>query len=652
MKAFQRGFGMIFLLALVITPFSLLAQEDEGDAINVSGSGIVSPLFEALASASEAEAALNVNVTGTSGGISAFCQGDADVTLATRPMSVEEELVCERNQVEYSEYLIGLNVLAIIAHPELNFVQCLDRSALNRIMAPSSTGQVTDWLQLNIVTSTPIESTPLNIFAPPETARIFPILDRLIDGIGLRSDAVIEADSEAIIASVNSTPGAIGAVSLTDALEGEARILELSDDLGCFAPSSDNVEGRVYNAADRLFAYVNAASLDKPGLRDVLNFISTSESNPVVEAAGFSPLTEASLLVNQSLASGEEAGRRFSLEVVEFQIPASLFGQITVGGAAGLVGYLDSITNQFTGTNPGVQITVQMGGEPAGIRRLCNGELDIVATHGPLSEEQATNCEANNIATTSLELGREAVVVLANAADTHLTCLTREQLLSVWSIAGETPVTAWNQVSEDFPETNLVLVAPQAGLNYTDLLLRSAEGPVLPLRTDVAETNANPLYRAAAVANVEGALTYMTWQQYQSVLENNQANIALVEVDGGDGCILPSEASITDGTYPLTRNNMLVISQPALARVEVQSLLWYMLSDENYFVLEPYNLIGITFGDLPLIRERLQAQFAQAQVSQLEVGPGEGEAEVTPEADDESSPDSEVTPEATSEPGS
>lgn len=649
MKVFQRGFGIIFLLALVITPFSLLAQEDEGDAINVSGSGIVSPLFEALASASEADVTLNVNVTGTSGGISAFCQNGADVALATRPMSIEEELVCEQNQIDYSEYLIGLNVLAIIAHPELNFVQCLDRSALNRIMAPSSTGQVTDWLQLNIVTSTPIESTPLTIFAPQETTPIFPILDRLIDGVGLRSDAVVEADADAIIASVNNTPGAIGAVSLTDALAGNARILELSDELGCFAPSSENVEGRLYNAADRLFAYVNATSLDKPGLREVLSFIGTLESAAVVEAASFSPLTEASLQVIQSLVSGEEAGRRFSLEVVEFQIPASLFGQITIGGASELADYLNSITSQFTGGNPGVQITVQAAGEPAGIRRLCNGELDIVATHGPLGEEQAANCEANNITTTSVELGREAVVVLANATDTYNTCLTTEQLLSVWSVIGEAPTTSWNQVSEAFPETNLVLLAPASGINYTDLLLRSQDGPVLPLRTDVAETNNDPLYRAAAVANVEGALTYMSWQQYQSVMENNQANIALVAVDSGAGCVTPSEDSIGDGMYPLTRNNMLVISQAALARVEVQSLLWYMLSDENYFLLDPYNLIGISFGDLPAIRERLQAQFALAQVSQLEVGPGEGEAEATPEAEDQSGVEGEATPEATSE---
>jgi len=56
------------------------------------------------------------------------------------------------------------------------------------------------------------------------------------------------------------------------------------------------------------------------------------------------------------------------------------------------------------------------------------------------------------------------------------------------------------------------------------LLFIAGDDPNITERLDT-ETNADPLYRAAATANVEGALTYMGWKDYVRALVNNQANI-------------------------------------------------------------------------------------------------------------------------------
>jgi phosphate transport system substrate-binding protein len=196
----------------------------------------------------------------------------------------------------------------------------------------------------------------------------------------------------------------------------------------------------------------------------------------------------------------------------------------------------------------------------------------------------------------------------------------------------------WSEVSADFPETAMTLFAPPRGDAGADILLTRPDGIVLPIRSEI-QFDDDPLYRAAATANVEGAITYMDWFAYQDVLANEQANIQLVAVDDGDGCVTPSLETFTDGTYPLARPLSLAINQASLAEPGAQSLLWYMFTDENYPLFEENNIVGVRFGQLAEIRETLRLGISEAEAAQ---------AEATAEATAE--PGGEVTEEATAEP--
>ncbi|NJL56459.1 hypothetical protein HC928_15740 [bacterium] len=257
-----------------------------------------------------------------------------------------------------------------------------------------------------------------------------------------------------------------------------------------------------------------------------------------------------------------------------------------------------------------------------------------------LPPEVAQNCEANAIATVSLDLGAQGVVLLANADSPYLSCLTSDQVMTVWGAAAslETPVSTWDMVSPDFPADPVYTFAPSAGSGPIDIVLTPAEGPVGILRDDVTETNSDPRYRAAAVANAPGSITMLSWQDYQTVLESEQTGYQVVAVDGGDGCVTPTEEHILDATYPLNRQAQLIISQSELVRPEVQSLLWFMFSDANFSTYQLSGFFGINQPDLLRLRADLQALFAEAQAAALEVAP-----EATPEATPE------ITPEATAE---
>jgi phosphate transport system substrate-binding protein len=321
---------------------------------------------------------------------------------------------------------------------------------------------------------------------------------------------------------------------------------------------------------------------------------------------------------------------------VAFQIPPNIFGPVNVAGSAGLYTYLQNVAQQFSTLYSNVTVNLDLTGEPAGLRRLCNNEIDIVVTSYAPSADALSNCEANNISTTTVEVGRQAAVILANANDDYLECLTVNQVIDIWGNTAKGTATNWNEISGDFPEAEILLVSPTTDDSYTDLLLTPENGPVVPARLDAAESNSDPLYRAAAVGNVNGSMTYMSWRDYQTVQGNAPGNIQLVSINAGTGCITPSEDSILSGEYPYTEAYSLVINQSTLTAPEKQSFLWYLFSDENYAQFERGMLIGPRYGKLPDIRDELQNLFDEA--STLPPPMPETTPEVTPEATPEATP--------------
>lgn len=630
MKLFQRGAIFALLLIFIIATTATFAQDD--DTIDFTGSRIVAEIFEAIAEAVDQRDVVNIEVTGTTSGFAVFCAGDADIAGANRPISLDEDAECIQNDVEYVEYMVGYSIAAIISHPDLTFAECLTTSDLNTIFAPSASGQVIDWGDTGLTE----DEIDLSTYLPSDDTVTYALFDRSVGGVGLRADATISTDAE-IIDAVGNTPGAVGVVNFA-ALDSSANVqiveIESGELGGCFSPSPEAVSSRQYTIADRLFLYVNQASQSSETLLELLEFTFSEDSLELIVNSGSTPPEMETLELNQVILAGGEAGRQFSLDVAAFEVPDNLFGTITVSGSATLVGYIQALTQQFGAEYSGVFVETNLQGEPAGLRRLCNGEIDILASTRDMPADAVENCEANNITTSTFELGGQAIVLLANADDDYAQCLTTDHVLAIWSSTSTDEINSWADVDDSFPDVEFTLFAPSAGTGYTDRLLTRIDGPVIPIRLDT-ETDADPLYRAAATANVEGSLTFMSWPEYQRVLGNNQQNIQLVEIDRGDGCTAPTPETIFSGEYAYNTPAKLIVNNGALAAPEIQSLLWYIFSDSNYSLLENAGLIGVNFGDLPAIRSELQDIFADALASSLIPEP---DVEATPEiepSDDE-----------------
>ncbi len=534
MKFLPRRAVVAILLVLVVCTMPLFAQDNS--PITVVGSGIVTPLFQTLVQASGVTANLTVNVTGTNNGFNSLCTGEADIATANRTINSAEATLCSQGTIEYIEMPIAYDAIAFIANADSAYAQCLNISDLNTVLAPSATGQMNNWNQ--IYADNP--DLAISVFAPALDTPGYVILDALIDGSGLRLDAAQLATDTEIIAAVNATPGAIGIVRYTPALANDPNVyilnLQGGTTPGCHFPTAEAIEDGLYFAAEILYLYIRTDAVEKPGLRDILTYINGDAAISVVEGAGF--VAPSATVKERNLARLENPAAETTSEDTRFTIQPAVAGTVRVGGAANGAGVLKVMSDGFTATYAGVSFDYNVEGQTDGYRRLCNGEIDIAVGARDLTAEELQNCTANNITLVTIELGSQATVLLTNPDSTYAQCLSTTQINTIWRATPptETAITQWSQVGTNFPAgipltlfapvSRSFAIQPDVTTIYGDLLL-SASGIPGIIREDTALANQerfanDPVYRAMAVGNTPGSLTYMSWSDWQSVLEDGR----------------------------------------------------------------------------------------------------------------------------------
>ncbi|HRF97894.1 MAG TPA: hypothetical protein PLZ51_21950, partial [Aggregatilineales bacterium] len=376
-----------------------------------------------------------------------------------------------------------------------------------------------------------------------------------------------------------------------------------------------------------LYLYINTTAVTK--VNEVLEFAFGDDGGASITNAGYVLPTETAFARNRDILTDETlVGRQFTKEVTAFRIPDNIFGTVVFGGNTALNSIFTSVIGGFTGQYPSVTVTQELAGQIVGIRRYCNDELDFItvvtrtADQSAFTPDQLVGCENTIGASVTVDLGKQAVVMVVNGDLRQTTppaedagyniCLTVDQVLRVWGSNPEVPATNWNLIGDNLPDLDLKLIAPtqaQGGL-LTDLLLTKIGSAPFIIRDDISETNDDLTYRATAVSLVPELATYMSWQDYQTASQAEGANLQLVAVDGGNGCVVPSVETITDMTYPYTLNHQLVIKQRALARSEVQGVIWYFFQQENYSTFTASGIIGR--DDLASVREFLQTAFTDS----------------------------------------
>jgi phosphate transport system substrate-binding protein len=110
-------------------------------SITISGSSTVEPITALVAESFMADNEVEVSVDGpgTGDGFKLFCEGETDISNASRPIKDEEAEACEAAGVEFIELKVAIDGLSVIA-PESNTLECLSFADLYALIGPESEG--------------------------------------------------------------------------------------------------------------------------------------------------------------------------------------------------------------------------------------------------------------------------------------------------------------------------------------------------------------------------------------------------------------------------------------------------------------------------------------------------------------------------------
>src|SRR5215210_4185159 len=175
------GRSKSFLVASLIVALSLVLAGCGGGAsgqqhgggepvageISIEGSSTVYPITQAAAELFREvnpDARIEVGGAGTSDGFEAFCQGNIQISDASRPIDPAEEVpVCKENGVEYIEIPIAYDGISVVVNKQGNdWATNITSEELKKIWEPSAEDRITKWSQ---VRSSWLDK-PLNLYGP------------------------------------------------------------------------------------------------------------------------------------------------------------------------------------------------------------------------------------------------------------------------------------------------------------------------------------------------------------------------------------------------------------------------------------------------------------------------------------------------------
>jgi phosphate transport system substrate-binding protein len=275
-------------------------------------------------------------------------------------------------------------------------------------------------------------------------------------------------------------------------------------------------------------------------------------------------------------------------------------GTITIDGSSTVGPFATRAAEDFRQENSSVDVTVGISGTGGGFERFCAGETDISDASRPIDEDEAAMCEENGVEYIELRVATDALTNIVNSANDWATCLTVDQLKTIWGPGSD--VSNWNQVDPSFPDQALKLYGPGTDSGTFDYFTDVINGEEGASRTDFSASEDDNVI-VQGVSGDEGGLGYLGFSYY----EENQDTLKALEVDGGQGCVAPTVEAAQDDTYtPLSRPLFMYVKTSALGDNEA-------LPEFLNFTLDNAQTIAEESRVVPLNQDQIDEQLQKLE---------------------------------------
>ncbi len=252
-------------------------------------------------------------------------------------------------------------------------------------------------------------------------------------------------------------------------------------------------------------------------------------------------------------------------------------GEISVDGSNTVLPHGAALAEEFQWRNNRVRLPVNGSGTGAGFQRFAVGETHIQNASRQIMDHERELCEENDVEFIELEALLDGIAIYANPNNDWCDCLTVEELNAIWQSGSE--VETWSDIRDEWPDEELSLYGRDSSSGTFDYFTDAINGEYGNMRSDYSGTpDTNVIVRG--VRGNRHALGFGGAGYYYE----NEDDLKLLKIDGGDGCIEPTRETIEDQTYtPLSRPMYVYLNLNELERPEFRQYARFMFDpiDDN-----------------------------------------------------------------------
>jgi len=256
---------------------------------------------------------------------------------------------------------------------------------------------------------------------------------------------------------------------------------------------------------------------------------------------------------------------------------SELSGDILIDGSSTVFPISEAMAEEFMAANPDVNVTVGTSGTGGGFEKFCAGETAISNASRPIKDEEKEACAAAGVEFIEVPVATDALTIVVNPANDWASCLTVEELTTMWAPDAQGTITNWNQIRPEFPDAPLGLYGPGTDSGTFDYFTEVVGGESGASRGDYTASEDDNVLVTGVTGDVN-AIAYFGFAYFAE----NQDSLKAVEIDGGAGCVAANAEDVLNGTYaPFARPLFIYVSTAALEEPQVKAFLDFYTDPAN-----------------------------------------------------------------------
>jgi len=274
-----------------------------------------------------------------------------------------------------------------------------------------------------------------------------------------------------------------------------------------------------------------------------------------------------------STSEGTTTGEESAME----EGGSELSGDILIDGSSTVFPISEAMAEEFMAANPDVNVTVGTSGTGGGFEKFCAGETAISNASRPIKDEEKEACAAAGVEFIEVPVATDALTIVVNPANDWASCLTVEELTTMWAPDAQGTITNWNQIRPEFPDAPLGLYGPGTDSGTFDYFTEVVGGESGASRGDYTASEDDNVLVTGVTGDVN-AIAYFGFAYFAE----NQDSLKAVEIDGGAGCVAANAEDVLNGTYaPFARPLFIYVSTAALEEPQVKAFLDFYTDPAN-----------------------------------------------------------------------